>query len=178
VGIPEARHAVGILQDVNQVLVTVQARPTGTAPGLTNEDVTNSGRGFCYSYRYALCSTSGFSPGAQAYALAHHVALLDLSHQEYDELRSAIDAVGDALHDYIERMERTSIASAAPRGRLLRQICATLRRELWALSLADTEGAESKMESNGRAGMEKSLCGNGLLQASIPPAPASHSGLH
>jgi hypothetical protein len=34
---------------------------------------------------------------------------------------------------------------------------------------------ESKMESNGRAGMEKSLCGNGLLQGSIPPAPARQS---
>ena len=34
--------------------------------------------------------------------------------------------------------------------------------------------SESKMESNGRAGMEKSLCGNGLLQGSIPPAPARH----
>lgn len=33
------------------------------------------------------------------------------------------------------------------------------------------------MESNGRAGMEKSLCGNGLLQGSIPPAPASQCGL-
>jgi hypothetical protein len=32
---------------------------------------------------------------------------------------------------------------------------------------------ESKMESNERAGMEKSLCGNGLLQGSIPPAPAT-----
>lgn len=31
---------------------------------------------------------------------------------------------------------------------------------------------ESKMESNGRAGMEKSVCSNGLLQGSIPPAPA------
>jgi hypothetical protein len=31
---------------------------------------------------------------------------------------------------------------------------------------------ESKMESNGRARMEKSLCSNGLLQRSIPPAPA------
>ncbi|MCK1623334.1 hypothetical protein IVA98_08880 [Bradyrhizobium sp. 160] len=140
VGIPEARHAVGILQDVNQVLVTVQARPAGTAPGLTNEDVTNSGRGFCYSYRYALCSTSGFSPGAQAYALAHQVALLDLSHQEYDELRSAIDTVGDDLHDYIESTERTASASAPPRGRLVRRIRATLRRELWGLSQADAEG--------------------------------------
>ncbi|EIG61255.1 hypothetical protein Bra1253DRAFT_06080 [Bradyrhizobium sp. WSM1253] len=45
VGIPEARHAVGILQDVNQVLVTVQPRPAGIAPALTNEDITNSGRG-------------------------------------------------------------------------------------------------------------------------------------
>lgn len=138
--IPEARHAVGILQDVNQVLVTVQARPAGTAPGLTSEDVTNSGRGFCYSYRYALCSTSGFSPGAQAYALAHQVALLDLSHQEYDELRASIDSVGDALHDYIERMERAGIASATPRGRLLRGIRATLRRELWELPLEEADG--------------------------------------
>lgn len=32
---------------------------------------------------------------------------------------------------------------------------------------------ESKMESNGRAGMEKSLCRNGLFQSSIPPAPAN-----
>ena len=35
---------------------------------------------------------------------------------------------------------------------------------------------ESKMESNRRAGMEKSLCGNGLFQGSIPPAPANQSG--
>jgi hypothetical protein len=32
---------------------------------------------------------------------------------------------------------------------------------------------ESKMESNGRDGMEKFLCGNGLVQGSIPPAPAN-----
>jgi hypothetical protein len=32
--------------------------------------------------------------------------------------------------------------------------------------------SESKMESNRRAGIEKFLCGNGLLQSSIPPAPA------
>jgi hypothetical protein len=36
---------------------------------------------------------------------------------------------------------------------------------------------ESKMESNGRAGMEKSLCGNGLFQGSIPPAPARANAL-
>ena len=31
---------------------------------------------------------------------------------------------------------------------------------------------ESKMESSRRAGREKSLCVNGLLHGSIPPAPA------
>jgi len=31
---------------------------------------------------------------------------------------------------------------------------------------------ESKMESSRRTGREKSLCRNGLLQGSIPPAPA------
>jgi len=35
---------------------------------------------------------------------------------------------------------------------------------------------ESKMESSGRAGGEKSLCGNGLLQGSISPAPATQLG--
>ena len=34
---------------------------------------------------------------------------------------------------------------------------------------------ESKMESSRRAGREKSLYGNGLLQGSIPPAPAKRS---
>jgi hypothetical protein len=140
VGIPEARHAVGILQDVNQMLVTVQARSAGIGLGRTSEDVTNSGRGFCYSYRYALCSTLGFTPGAQAYALAHQVALLDLSHHEYDGLRLAIDTVGDDLHDYIERMELAGIASATPRGQLLRRIRATLRRELWDLPLEEADG--------------------------------------
>jgi hypothetical protein len=35
---------------------------------------------------------------------------------------------------------------------------------------------ESKMESSRRAGREKCLCGNGLLDGSIPPAPAKQSG--
>jgi hypothetical protein len=40
------------------------------------------------------------------------------------------------------------------------------------LVVGHSDEMESKMESSGRAGMEKSLCGNGLLQGSIPPAPA------
>lgn len=140
VGIREARHAVGILQDVNQVLVTVAARRAIHAPDQTNDDVTNSGRGFCYSYRYALCSTSGFTPGAQAYALAHQIALLDLSHREYDELRGAIDTVGDYLRAAIDRRDRVGIGAAPDsRGGFLRRIRASLRRQLWGLDSPDVD---------------------------------------
>lgn len=107
---------------------------------LMANDVTNSGRGFCYSYRYALCSTSGFTPGAQAYALAHQIALLDLSHREYDELRGAIDTVGDYLRDAIDRRDRVGIGAAPDsRGGFLRRIRASLRRQLWGLDSPDVD---------------------------------------
>jgi hypothetical protein len=132
VGIPEVRHAVGILQDINQVLVTVRARSNGADVNLTNEDIAASGRGFCYTYRYALCSTSGFSTGAQAYALAHQVALLDLSHVDYDDARKSVDEVGDDLHQHIEDFENGFPDRVrAKRGQLVRRIRATLRQELW-----------------------------------------------
>jgi hypothetical protein len=134
VGIPEARHAVGILVDVNQVLVTVRTRSDEIVPGSNSDDVTNSGRGFCYTYRYALCSTSGFTAGAQAYALAHQIALLDLSHGDYDEMRKTVDAVGDVIHRYMEKIDR-GIRGDSPitRNRLLRKIRATLRQQLWGV---------------------------------------------
>jgi hypothetical protein len=135
VGIPEVRHAVGILQDVNQNLVTVKTRSDEIVPGPnSDDDVTNSGRGFCYTYRYALCSASGFTPGAQAYALAHQIALLDLSHDDYDEIRETINVVGDNVQDYIERVDHDVRGDPQiTRNRLVRKIRATLRRELWGL---------------------------------------------
>jgi hypothetical protein len=140
IGIPEVRHAVGILQDVNQVLVTVRASTAKFGPDQNSEDVTNSGRGFCYSYRYALCSTSGFTPGAQAYALAHQVALLDLSHQDYSELRYAIDAVGNALHKHIEEIDgEPDSKTPITRNRIVGRIRAALRQQLWGLPIADDD---------------------------------------
>ena len=131
-GIPEVRHAVGILQDVNQVLVTVRPPSAALGPDQSSEDVTNCGRGFCYSYRYALCSTSGFTPGAQAYALAHQIALLDLSHEDYDELRDTVNAVGDALHEQIEEIDgEARSGSPIPRNRIVRRIRAALRQQVW-----------------------------------------------
>jgi len=124
VGIPETRHAVGILQDVNQVLVTVGVRPANIGQAVDEDDIIASGRSFCYTYRYALCSTSGFSAGAQAYALAHQIALLDLSHQDYDFLRETVDRVGDILQEYIARY-------LTNRSSIVKIIRATLRNALW-----------------------------------------------
>ncbi|WP_316234490.1 hypothetical protein [Bradyrhizobium sp. SZCCHNR1020] len=138
VGIPEVRHAVGILQDVNQVLVTVGPRTAAMKVGSNSEDITSGGRCYCYTYRYALCSTLGFTSGAQAYALAHQVALLDLSHEDYDELRGAIDAVGDSLQGYIEGLDDDGpVDSPTTRNSLLRRIRATLRQELWHVPFED-----------------------------------------
>ena len=132
IGIPEVRHAVGILQDINQVLVTVKARRNSAGSELSGDDITASGRSFCYSYRYALCSTSGFTDGAQAYALAHQVALLDLSHDDYRRIREAVDEVGNDLHAWIEGIEEgLRTEDAIGRGGIVRTIRATLRQELW-----------------------------------------------
>ena len=132
VGIPEVRHAVGILQDVNQALVTVRANPVVAGQGLDGDDVLGDGRSFCYTYRYALCSAVGFTSGAQAYALAHQVALLDLSHEDYHELRTAVEVVGDEMQSYIRWVDsRRREFSAGARKSLLKTIRATLRQALW-----------------------------------------------
>jgi hypothetical protein len=131
-GIPEARHAVGILQDVNQSLVTIDARLSTADSDGGPEDTQLSGRGFCYSYRYALCSTSGFTLGAQAYALAHQVALLDLSHTDYDAIRNVVDYVGNELVEFIGSEEPGDVSGlAGTRPTIVRTIRSTLRHQMW-----------------------------------------------
>ncbi|MDV2987603.1 UNVERIFIED_CONTAM: hypothetical protein Q9R58_25165 [Methylobacteriaceae bacterium AG10] len=131
-GIPEARHAVGILQDVNQSLVTIDPSLSGVDPNGGPEDTQFSGRGFCYQYRYALCSTSGFTLGAQAYALAHQVALLDLSHADYDAIRNVVDEIGNDLIDLIGAEEASDTSERpATRPSVVRTIRSTLRSQLW-----------------------------------------------
>jgi hypothetical protein len=128
VGIQEVRHAVGIVQDVNQALVTVGPRQGEM------EDTAGSRRNFCYSYRYALCSTSGFTSVAQTYALAHQIALIDLLHEDYDQLRNTIHDVGDDLREYISTLDRVSgIERPTTRPQFLNNIRGTLRTGLWAL---------------------------------------------
>jgi hypothetical protein len=131
VGIPEVRQAVGILQDINQVLAPLKRRRAPGHPPVAEEE-----RNFCYSYRYALCSTSGFSEGAQTYALAHQIALLDISDESYNDIRNAVDQAGDALYEELEAEDDTLEAPAAKRGELLRRIRATLRQRLWGQDFA------------------------------------------
>lgn len=137
-GIPEARHAVGILQDVNQSLVTIDTRISEGDHEAGPEDSPLTGRGFCYLYRYALCSTSGFTFGAQAYALAHQVALIDLSHADYDTIRDAVNSVGDELVGFIGDLERGHVSTRSDsRPTIVRTIRSTLRQQLWRHEFGD-----------------------------------------
>ncbi|NNM74233.1 hypothetical protein [Enterovirga aerilata] len=132
VGIPEVRHAVGILEDINHALVTVRARRTEEAPEDDGDDVRAVGRGFCYTYRYALCSTSGFSAGAQAYALAHQIALFDLSHGEYEDLRLGVDGAGDQVQRYLQGLHAgRDDREPGTRRKMVARVRDTLRQELW-----------------------------------------------
>jgi hypothetical protein len=141
VGIPEVRQAVGVTQDINQILSTVRRTPGAGSPPPHEEDGFElQGRGFCYSYRYALFSTSGFSKHAQTYALAHQVTLIDLSGPEFGHLLSVVDDVGEGLRKlYLDdRGEQdgeypagAGPQRAEPRPRFVRQLRARVRREFW-----------------------------------------------
>jgi len=82
----------------------------------------------------------------------------------------------DPIHDRRETARQSKFGnrqrSPGRRHGSGRQAC---RRPgvLYPLAVWGRVGAlESKMESSRRAGREKCLCGNGLLDGSIPPAPA------
>lgn len=50
-----------------------------------------------YHYAYALFSTSGFSEMAMKLALAHQISLIDLSGNEFNNLRNIIDGVANTI---------------------------------------------------------------------------------
>ncbi|MDT2830697.1 hypothetical protein P7H62_05305 [Vagococcus carniphilus] len=68
VGIDVVRKGVGILQDVNTNYSTV----------LMNDNELSLPR---YNYNYTVFSASGFSKGAQLYAIAHKIYLVDLDNE-------------------------------------------------------------------------------------------------
>lgn len=75
-GIGVVRNAIGIVLDINQNI----NRTLGQTPPPPK-----------YQYEYAIFSTSGFSGPAMDMALAHQISLVDLSGEEYRELRESID---------------------------------------------------------------------------------------
>jgi hypothetical protein len=83
VEVDEVREAVGLLADVNSRYFT---RGTKSGPRTKR-----------YDYRLVFFSTSGFSQNAVNLAIAHGVALGDLSGPRYASLRSAINTSAEAL---------------------------------------------------------------------------------
>ncbi|WP_446210797.1 restriction endonuclease [Micromonospora sp. IBSANI012] len=75
VGLGEVRNAHGVIHDVNQNWAT---QPRSGQPRQR------------YHYLYSMFSTSGFTSGAQEYAQAHQIVLVDLSMPAFKDLRNAV----------------------------------------------------------------------------------------
>lgn len=87
-GIDVVRNAIGTILDINQ-----NNLPTPDQIAVLQK----------YHYAYALFSTSGFSEGAVKMALAHQTSLIDLSGNEFNDLRNVIDSAASTIasHRYI-----------------------------------------------------------------------------
>jgi hypothetical protein len=83
-GIGDVRNAVGVVSDVNQHLV-----PGPGTSGVLQQQFT---------YRYALFSTSGFSPRAADYALAHQISLIDLGTGDFGDVVAIADEIAAVFY--------------------------------------------------------------------------------
>ncbi len=75
-GLGIVRNAVGVLSDINQ----------NNMPTQKNHFLNHK-----YQYAYALFSTSGFTEPAERMALAHQISLIDLSVDDFNLMRDAIE---------------------------------------------------------------------------------------
>lgn len=106
-GILDVRNALGVLDDVNEHYASD-----------TMHDLPMRR----YQYRYALFSTSGFTPDAQKYALAHQISLIDLQGPAFADLRGAASQTAQRLL----RLAQSSELPSFP----LKQMRTALRRAL------------------------------------------------
>jgi hypothetical protein len=81
-GIPVVRNAIGAVLDINQF--------NQLARGVASISPK-------FHYAYAIFSSSGFADPAQDMALAHQISLIDLSGNEYSQLRTDIFQTAEAL---------------------------------------------------------------------------------
>lgn len=128
-GIDTASKAVGVLLDINQ-------------RNLIERDVSNFPR--YYRYEYALFSTSGFSSGAIDMALTHQISLIDLSGDEFSDLRSDLTTSADALTAWLAEQHELQRPETISRGRFVSSVRTTLRNELgtWPTSVPLPQQAE------------------------------------
>ncbi|MGW1728675.1 hypothetical protein ACWCQK_38085 [Streptomyces sp. NPDC002306] len=124
VQLPTVRNGHGVIHDVNEAETT-----TLTAPG-TGRPRTR------YRYSYAIFSTSGFSPAAQDYALAHQISLVDLSAPDFAVLRDLVKNTADTIHAVLE-------ATPAAQRPKIRDIRAYLRGPLLEMDPGNVELADA-----------------------------------
>lgn len=119
VGLPTIRNGHGVIHDVNEGETT-----TLTVPG-TGRPRTR------YRYSYAIFSTSGFSPEAQDYALAHQISLIDLSAPDFAVLRNLVKTTADTIHAVLEVTPQPSGRRYTRYGRIFVARCWKWTRATW-----------------------------------------------
>jgi hypothetical protein len=110
-GIDVVRNAFGVVTDVNENYV--QVGPSGRPRRR-------------YRYVYTLFSTSGFSPQAQEYAIAHQISLVDLSGDGFAWLRDTVSVAADRAFALEESLKLDAPNASIPRAKLREAI----RRQL------------------------------------------------
>ena len=110
-GIDAIRNAIAILLDIND-------KNSG-------EDPSSALRKY-YRYVYALFSASGFSRNAARMALAHQISLIDLSDNEFDNIRIKIAQTSNTIISYINN----NYPEFESRGHLVSSVRNALREEL------------------------------------------------
>jgi len=121
-GIDTVSNAVGVLSDINQ-------------RNLIERDMSRFPR--YYRYEYALFSTSGFSSRAIDMAITHQISLIDLSGDEFSDLRSEVTRSAEALIYWLDEQYELQRGETIRRGRFVSSVRNTLRRELrtWPTSV-------------------------------------------
>ncbi|MFF0740554.1 hypothetical protein ACFYVL_09140 [Streptomyces sp. NPDC004111] len=87
VDLPTVRNGHGVVHDVNEGVTTTLAWDPSRGRPVTR-----------YRYNYAIFSTSGFTPNALDYALAHQISLIDLSMPDFQGLRHLVKHCAQDLH--------------------------------------------------------------------------------
>ncbi|MFF5759840.1 hypothetical protein OG495_36290 [Streptomyces longwoodensis] len=90
VQLPTVRNGHGVIHDVNEAETTTLTTAGAGRPRTR------------FRYNYAIFSTSGFSPVAQNYALAHQISLIDLSTPDFAVLRDLVKNTADTVHAVLE----------------------------------------------------------------------------